>query len=399
MKIIFPILFSLITISGYAQKTVPVTDTAFLSYLKTRIPYCIQGNLLDTTCSGLDSIALININGRKISDIRWIKYFSNLVEFRCKYNDISNIDMLPASLERLYCDYNKLTDINKLPPNLQVFVCDSNQLGSLPPLPNSLVLLQCIGTYLVSLPYKLPSNLNTLLCYRNFIKQLPPLPSSIINLDVTNNQISEIPELPAGLLYLSCGFNQLDELPELPAGILTLNCFNNQLTHLPDLPAKMRILDCANNQIKCFPMFPQSMFSKCKLDNNPYACVPNIVSGMDAATKAKTVCVKNDSIGNPYACDTFGNSNLSVGIMPQSRPIQISVYPNPSSGIYTIIPEDKFSSLIYTYDIFNSEGKLILSGETESELTVIDLSGYTNGLYIIRVKNDHSSLHLNILKF
>ncbi len=398
MKTLLLLLFTILSLPVYPQKTVAVTDSIFLSYLKTRIPYCIQGNLLDTTCSGLDSIALININGLKIEDISCIRYFSNLVEFRCKNNKISNIDMLPASLERLYCDYNKLTDISKLPPNLQVFVCDSNQLGSLPPLPNSLVLLQCIDTYLDSLPYALPSNLNALLCYRNFIKTVPPLPSSVLNFDCTSNQIIALPELPAGLLYLSCGFNQILSLPALPAGILTLNCHDNQLTQLPDLPGKLRILDCANNQIKCFPMFPLSMVSKCKLENNPYVCLPNIVNGMDAATKAKPVCVPNDTINNPFACDTFGISRVSINQTQSQTLVNVSVYPNPSDALFNLKIENASAGNPFTCEIYNSEGRLMDVFVCESECNPLNLSRYSAGLYILRVYTETESHQLQLFK-
>ncbi len=62
--------------------------------------------------------------------------------------------------------------------------------------------------------------------------------------------------------------------------------------------------------------------------------------------------------------------------------ISFSVYPNPSTGFFTIKTKDYSKPEYY---VFSSNGSLLLSGKIDTEQTQLDLSNLPNGIYYIRL--------------
>jgi PKD repeat protein len=101
---------------------------------------------------------------------------------------------------------------------------------------------------------------------------------------------------------------------------------------------------------------------------------------------------------NSYYCDTidvdgtvvrqFGFSiNVttpnSVGINDQTKTSnQISVFPNPGNGIY-ILNFKEFKSL-KKYSVVDMLGNIILTKTIDSEKTIIDISNFSAGIYILK---------------
>jgi hypothetical protein len=101
---------------------------------------------------------------------------------------------------------------------------------------------------------------------------------------------------------------------------------------------------------------------------------------------------------NSYYCDTidvdgtvvrqFGFSiNVttpnSVGINDQTKTSnQISVFPNPGNGIYTLNFKE-FKSL-KKYSVVDMLGNIILTKTIDSEKTIIDISNFNAGIYILK---------------
>jgi uncharacterized repeat protein (TIGR01451 family) len=149
------------------------------------------------------------------------------------------------------------------------------------------------------------TSLQTLWCDYNNLTVLPPLPSSLSALGCSHNQLASLPFLPAGLTYLTCGNNLLTSLPPLPGTLDELYCSHNQLSSLPPLPGLIQFA-CDSNNISCFPPFPNTIGAYPNIfwiRENPFSCLPNYISAMDAATLSYPLCVTADTINNPDGCN------------------------------------------------------------------------------------------------
>ncbi len=78
----------------------------------------------------------------------------------------------------------------------------------------------------------------------------------------------------------------------------------------------------------------------------------------------------------------YNNNALSI---PEFENQKITVYPNPSNGIFTI--EREFYSEKEAYQITDVTGKIISTGELGDKQTQIDLSAAQSGVYFLRTSN------------
>lgn len=328
----------------WAQGNYTIPDANFASWLTTKIPAAMTGNMIDTTHADVLSLTRIDVENMGIANLDGIQYFTSLVTLDCGNgqlggtpNTLSGLPMLPNSLDTLVCGGNAISALPALPSTLVFLKCYQNQLISLPSLPSGLTYLDCSNNILDSLPV-LPSTLSLLHCNSNQLTALPTLPSSLTDIECTNNQltglpslpnsvyslycganhITALPALPSGLLYFQCTNNQIDSLPQLPSvlyslycninlltslpvlpnGLNVLNCSNNQLTALPELPSSLTVMLCESNNISCFPIFPQindtSFFG---ISNNPFNCLPNYIPGMRGGLLSYPLCLPGNSNG------------------------------------------------------------------------------------------------------
>ena len=220
-------------------------------------------------------ISWLGIGDRDIESLAGLEWFTSLSTLDCRYNQLTELPVLPDSLRFLYCYYNRLTSLPTLPDNLEELICSDNLLTSLPVLPDGLESLDCGGNPLKSLPKlpdsllsldcldneltqlpTLPSGLESLFCGNNPLMSLPKLPESLVWLSCLNTGLSELSALPEGLERLNCGSNQLTALPKLPDGLTSLNCWDNELTELPLLPSTLNYLDCDENLLSALPVLP-----------------------------------------------------------------------------------------------------------------------------------------------
>ncbi len=257
-------MFMIINVAAKAQNSVTIPDANFVAYLQANYAICMNGNLMDTTCTSITSTPLLNVSFQNISDLTGLQYFTGLTDLNCGVNQLTSLPSLPANIQSLNCYGNQLPSLPSLPANLINLICYDNQLTSLP---------------------NLPANLQTLYCF--------------------NNQLTSLPSLPANLQYLVCSSNQLTSLPSLPANLRELHCPSNQLPSLPSLPANLYALYCDSNNIACFPIFPISLNDSAgyfSIAGNPFTCLPNYVSAMDANTLAYPLCVNGDTMNNNAGC-------------------------------------------------------------------------------------------------
>lgn len=73
-----------------------------------------------------------------------------------------------------------------------------------------------------------------------------------------------------------------------------------------------------------------------------------------------------------------------LGVTDVVKPVnEIKVYPNPSNGVFTVSLIDQADSL--QYEVYNILGQAVQSGKVDNADNTIDMTGKTNGVYILRL--------------
>jgi uncharacterized repeat protein (TIGR01451 family) len=314
---------------------VTIPDANFVTFLNQNYPSCMNGNQMDTTCTGIvnETILVFPVFGN-VSNLFGVQFFdaidtlifstnqvtslpnlpNSLSYLDCYGNFLSSLPVLPNTLNILNCTFNQLTSLPNLPNSLITLNCRGNQLSSLPNLPNSLTVLDCSGNQLSSLP-PLPNSLTSLDCGYNNLSSLPPLSNSLTSLACNNNSLSSIPPLPNSLIGLGCSDNSLISLPALPNSLTSLFCYNNSISNLPALPNSLTDLYCYNNQLIGIPAFPNSLaYLDCSNNQlNSLPSVPNFMFTFKIANN-NIFCLVNlppIDINDPNMEADISNNSLS----------------------------------------------------------------------------------------
>jgi len=255
--IFFLCLFFFLNISIKAQY-VTIPDANFRAYLQLNFPSCMNGNDLDTTCTGILNATSMDVQYLDISDLTGVTCFKNMKVLNCSHNQLTSLPSLPATLTSLNCIYNQLSSLPTLPDNLIDLVCYNNEIDSIPTLPLTLQVLWFGNNQVSSIP-TLPSTLKALRCANNKISIIPVLPAGLENLECFTNQITDLPSLPSTLQILWCGDNQITTIPALPSTLTILRCARNKISTLPTLPDSLQFLECFDNQISIMPSLPSTL--------------------------------------------------------------------------------------------------------------------------------------------
>jgi hypothetical protein len=112
-----------------------------------------------------------------------------------------------------------------------------------------------------------------------------------------------------------------------------------------------------------------------------------------------SACFQCNIPANCLSCATItvpSNSSGTTGIEELQNTSGFSIYPNPSSNYITI--ENNNVQLNSTYFILNSIGQLVLSGQLTGELTTVDISGLSNGIYLVQIETDSGRVSKQIIK-
>lgn len=83
--------------------------------------------------------------------------------------------------------------------------------------------------------------------------------------------------------------------------------------------------------------------------------------------------------------------NNAVKIEEGQLDLGMILYPNPCADFLQIDFKEKINSK-YRYEIFNTEGRLITSGELNSESTKLETRLFPSASYLLRVTGDDKSL-------
>ena len=97
------------------------------------------------------------------------------------------------------------------------------------------------------------------------------------------------------------------------------------------------------------------------------------VTGSPATSNSITVSIKKSSTESSTENDNPSSDQI----------LSLEVYPNPVSDVLTVeIPQQGIA------EIFNTQGQLVKNIMINEEKTIIDVSAFSGGLYVIKVKTD-----------
>lgn len=95
-------------------------------------------------------------------------------------------------------------------------------------------------------------------------------------------------------------------------------------------------------------------------------------------------------------CGTFNASYSTLlisSIDELANNLDVSVYPNPNAGEFTIQTNSTAE-----YNIFSISGALIKTGRLNQEVNTININDAQNGMYILQIKNELESKFISLIK-
>ncbi|WP_294457415.1 leucine-rich repeat domain-containing protein [uncultured Bacteroides sp.] len=215
-----------------------ITNLAFINAVGNQVNWEMTGGIVyltEANKQAIEAVTSLNIEGKNLTDISGIEYFTQLTSLSCGNNQLT---ALPVE---------KLTQLTKLS-------CFGNQLTALP-VENltQLTELSCSYNQLTAMPVENLTQLTELSCSYNQLTALPVENlTKLTELSCDNNQLTELlVEKLTNLTRLYCSYNQLTALPvENLTKLTSLSCGNNQLTSLPvGNLTKLTALNCHDNRL------------------------------------------------------------------------------------------------------------------------------------------------------
>lgn len=82
-----------------------------------------------------------------------------------------------------------------------------------------------------------------------------------------------------------------------------------------------------------------------------------------------------------------------VGI--NEHEINVSVYPNPTTGQFRIQNSESRIQSVEVYDVY---GKLISNMEVNDNDVTIDISNYNNGIYVALIRTENGTVTKKVVK-
>lgn len=97
-----------------------------------------------------------------------------------------------------------------------------------------------------------------------------------------------------------------------------------------------------------------------------------------------------------YSITTNGIEKMKDATIVKTNSVNIKIYPNPSSGIFTI----DFNGIVNRKSIllYDLKGKRIISHQNSDNEYQIDLAGFSNGIYLLRVTTDQGTINSKLIK-
>ncbi len=245
---------------------------------------------------------------------------------------------------------------------MEILDCSYNQLTSLNLSNNTaLAQLDCSNNDLTSLDISNNAALTELNCSSN----------DLTLLDISSNVV---------LAELRCNNNSLTSLDASNnVALEILYCMNNQLTSL-DVSNNIALgyLDCSYNKLTSLDISNNNALLYLTLDHMP---------------TLHEVCVWTMPFPYNVYLDTVGSHNLYLADCAVNIPGDYkenstkNIYPNPTDDIINIEIGNINNA---TIEIYNISGRLVFSKELDSRIEKIDISGLSEGLFFVKVRQKNN---------
>jgi Leucine-rich repeat (LRR) protein len=388
---------------------------------------------------------IIDVNSLSIYDLTGIEAFTEITELNCNFNMLININITQNSkLIHLYCHYNEFTSLDiSGNTDLLELGCSGNHLSNLDfSSNNSLVTLACHENEISDIDISNLSSLEFLNCSTNQLTNLDVSQNSaLITLFCEHNQLSVLDvSMNPHLILLDCNFNQLTNIDLTNnTSITSLEICSNQLSTL-DITGLTGLTEliCCGNQFTSLDISQNSLLTWLDVSGNQlididitdlssleiFHCSQNLFTSIDISNNHSVINfngsannnlnylnVQNDNNINFELFEAKFNPNLyciqvdnstwseehwndidpqaefsencPTGIDDSYSETGIAMYPNPCTDYLTITNYDNN----YRIEILNIIGQLIFSRNNSSTSSSyeIDLSGFSNGVYFVKL--------------
>lgn len=127
----------------------------------------------------------------------------------------------------------------------------------------------------------------------------------------------------------------------------------------------------------------------------------SVISGATSQSYTATangsyaVVVTKNSCSDTSLCYSVNSLGIAETLNPSG--INVSVYPNPSSGIYNIqFPAELSTAKNVSVAVYNLLGELVFYSSTKN--TAIDISNHSNGSYFMTIKADNYRFNHKLIK-
>lgn len=124
------------------------------------------------------------------------------------------------------------------------------------------------------------------------------------------------------------------------------------------------------------------------LQSNPVSLYPNTTTTYSVNGISTENC-KGTAIVTVVVDICLGVNNISGSVS------KVAVYPNPNNGVFTVSLE---GSAVKTIEVTDITGRVVLTTNSSTDLTDVNISELANGVYYVKVKSDNVSEVIKVVK-
>ena len=386
----------------------------------------LDGQVLTTN---IENVNHLNISWSQITDLTGIEDFTALTDLYCHDNELTSLDVSSnTALTTLYCWNNELTSLDvsnntvltalhcygneltslNLDSNsaLSYLDCSDNELTNLDVSTNTdLIRFSCSSNELISLDVTTNIALISLYCYDNELTNLDvSTNTALTDLNCSYNELISLDvSTNTALTYLDCSDNELTSLDVSNSTALTfLYCTYNELTSL-DVSNNAALTDlyCSDNELTSLDVSTNTALTELWCSDNELTSL-NLKNGNNTILNffygpfnSNLSCIQVDDVDYSNTSSSwykdasaiYSTDCATASATTETLLEKTNIFVNTNKEVQIKTP------LIASFKIYNLTGQELLKGKLEEHTNLLDLKGFSNGLYMLQLshKNQQES--------